>query len=120
MTPCQQLDVGALLHQRLRRAGAHHRAAGGSALGPQVDHPVGLGDHVQVVLDHHHAVAAGHQAVQHLDQAFHIGHVQADGGFVEHVERVQRFLAAPRHVVAHLAQLGDQLDALRLTAGQRG
>jgi hypothetical protein len=104
----------------LGRAGGHHAPARVAAFGAQVDHPVGLGDHVQVVLDHHHAVAAVDQAVQHADQPFHVGHVQAHGGLVQHVQRVRRLLAAARHVVAHLAQLGHQLDALRLAAGQRG
>ena len=66
-----------------------------AALGPEVDHPVGLGDHVQVVLDHHHAVAAVDQPVQHADQLLDVGHVQADRRLVEHVERVRRLLAAP-------------------------
>ena len=33
---------------------------------------------------------------------------------------MRRLLAAAGHVVADLAQLGDQLDALRLAAGERG
>jgi hypothetical protein len=98
----------------------HHAAAGVAAFGAQVDDPVGLGDHVQVVLDHHHAVAAVHQAVQHADELFHIGHVQAHGGLVQHVQRVRRLLATAGDVVAHLAEFGHQLDALRLAAAQRG
>jgi hypothetical protein len=47
------------------------------------------------VLDHHHAVAAVHQAVQHADQLVHVGHVQAHGGLVQHIQRVRRLLAAP-------------------------
>ena len=42
-----------------------------------------------------------------------------DRRLVEHVERVRRLVAALRDVVAHLAQLGDELDALRLAARQR-
>ena len=75
---------------------------------------------VQVVFDHDHAVATIHQAVQHANQLFHIRHVQAHRGFVEHVERVWRLLPAPSDVVAHLAELGHQLDALRLATAQRG
>ncbi len=65
-----------------------------AAFGAQVDDPVGLGDHVQVVLDDDHAVAAVHQAVQHADELVHVGHVQAHGGLVQHVQRVRRLLAA--------------------------
>ena len=64
--------------------------------------------------------AAVHQPVQHADQPFHVGHVQAHGGLVEHVQRVGRLLPPARHVVAHRAQLGHQLDALRLAAAERG
>ena len=72
------------------------------------------------MFDHHHAVAAIDQAVQHLDEFFHIGHVQADRGFVQHIQGLWRLLAAPGDVVAHLGQLGDQLDALRLATAQSG
>jgi hypothetical protein len=95
------------------------RSGGRTAFRPEVDHPVGFCHHVQVVLDHDHAVAAVDQAVQDADQALDVGHVQADRRLVEHVQRVRRLLTAPRHVVTHLAQLGHQLDALCLAAGQR-
>ena len=104
--------------QFLGRARRHHRAAAAAAFRAHVDHPVGLGDDVEVVLDHDHAVAAIDQPVQHADQLCDVGHVQADGGFVEHVERVRRLVAAAADVVAHLAQFGDELDALRLAAAQ--
>jgi regulator of replication initiation timing len=71
------------------------------------------------VLDHHHAVAAVDQPVQHADQLLDVGHVQAHRRLVQHVQRVRRLLAAARDVVAHLGQLGHQLDALRLAARQR-
>jgi hypothetical protein len=73
----------------------HDAPAGRAAFGAEVDDPVGLGDHVQVVLDHHHAVAAVDQAVQHADELVHVGHVQAHGGLVQHVQGVRRLLAAP-------------------------
>ena len=47
------MDVGDLL----RRPGRDHLSPGLAALGPEVDYPVGLLDHVQVVLDHEHRVA---------------------------------------------------------------
>ena len=52
--------------QRFRRTGGHHRAAARPALGAEVDDPVGLGDHVEVVLDHHDAVAGIDQPVTEL------------------------------------------------------
>src|SRR5256885_12665742 len=62
------------------------------------------------MLDDDHAVARIHQAVQHTDELVHIGHVQAHRGFVQHIERVRRLVAAPGHVVAHLGQLGDRSE----------
>ena len=46
--------------------------------------------------------------------------MQAHGGLVQHVQGVRGFLAAPANVVAHLGQLGDQLDALCFAARERG
>jgi hypothetical protein len=112
--------VRAQRHQRLGRARSHNAPAAGAAFGPQVDDPVALGNHVQVVLDDHHAVPGVDQAVQHVDEFFHIGHVQAHGGFVQHVQGVRYFLPAFGDVVAHLAQLRHQLDALRLATAERG
>jgi hypothetical protein len=68
--------------------------ANGAAFRPQVDDPVGLGDHVEVVLDHDDAVAGVDQPMQHADQLLDVGHVQAHRRLVEHVERVRRLLAA--------------------------
>ena len=73
-----------------RRTLGHDPAAAVAALGAQVDDPVRLGDHVQVVLDDHHRVARVHQPVQHPDQLLHVGHVQADGRLVEDVQGAAR------------------------------
>ena len=109
------------LRDRRRRTGRDDLAATVTRLGAHVDDPVGLGHHVEIVLDHHHGVARVHEAMQHVDEFFHVRHVQADGGFVEHVQRV--LLLLPRRapfLAAHLGELGHELDALRLAAGQRG
>ena len=54
------------------------------------------------------------QPVQHADEPLDIGYVQSDRRLVEHVQGVRRLVAAPGHVVAHLGQFGDELDALGL------
>jgi len=59
-------------------------------------------------------VAGIDQAVQHLDEFFYIGHVQAHGGFVQHIQGVRRLVATLANVVTHFGELGHQLDALRL------
>ena len=46
--------------------------------------------------------------------------MQAHGGFVQHIQGVGCLLAPTRDVIAHLGQLGHQLDPLRLTARERG
>jgi hypothetical protein len=58
----------------------------GVAACPEVDDPVGRLDHVEVVLDDDHGVAGLHQAPKHLDEALHVGEVQAGGRLVEDVE----------------------------------
>ena len=72
-----------------------------AAIGPEVNDPVGFGDHVQVVFNHHHAVTAIDQPVQDTNEFFNVGHVQAYGGFVQHVQCVWCFLASAGDVVAH-------------------
>ena len=81
-----------------------------AALGAEVDDPVGLLDHVEVVLDHEHRVARVDQPLQHLEQLLDVGEVQAGRRLVEDVER-----PAGRD----LAELLGELDALRLAAGER-
>ena len=52
----------------------HQLAAFLAALRPEIEDPVCLGDHVKVVLDHHHRVPGIHQPVQNVHQLFDIGH----------------------------------------------
>ena len=83
-----------------------------AALGPQVHDPVAVADDVEVVLDRDDGVAARGQVVQHLEQALHVGEVQAHGRLVEQVER-RAPPRAPR-------QLARDLEALRLAARELG
>ena len=101
------------LHARdlFRRARDHDLAAGMAALGPEIDDVVGGLDHVHVMLDQEHGVPGVDQLVQRREQPLDVGQVQAGGRLVEDVDRVLRPL--------QLAQLGRDLDALRLAAGQR-
>ena len=85
-------------------------AAAIAALGPEVDDPVGRLDDVEIVLDHEHRVAAVDEPVQHVEQHAHVLEVQAGRRLVEDVERAAGVA---------LRELGRELDALRLAAGQR-
>ena len=53
-----------------------------AAIGSQINHPIGFGNHVKVVLNHHDTVAAVNEPVQNVNQLFNVGHVQAHCGFV--------------------------------------
>jgi hypothetical protein len=86
----------------------HDRAAAVAAVGPEVDHPVGVGDHVEVVLDDDHRAAAVDEPVEQPEQVPAVGHVQPRSRLVEHVH------------VALLVQPPGQLEPLALAAGQGG
>ena len=112
--------VGAQLHQGFRRVGRYHAATTIATFGSEVNHPIGFGDHIQIVFDDHHAVATINQTVQHPNQFVHIGHVQAHRGFVQYIQGVRCFVATACHIVTHLAEFGHQFDALCFTTAERG
>src|SRR5918911_2145878 len=80
------LDLGDLLG----RSGRDHLAACLAALRTEVDDPVRLLDHVQVVLDHEHRVSRVDEPLQHLEQLLDVGEVEARRRLVEDVERPPR------------------------------
>src|SRR5438128_1820606 len=86
-----------------RRGGRDQLAARVAAFRAEIDDPVGLLDHVEVVLDHEHRVARVDEALQHLEQLLDVCEVQARRRLVEDVERPPR---------RHLRQLLGELDAL--------
>jgi len=61
-------------------------AAFGAGFGADVDEVVGFGEDVGVVLGDDDGVAFIDEAVEDVDKAFHVGHVEADGGFFDEVE----------------------------------
>ena len=95
-------------HDLCRGALGHHVAAQAACAGAQVEHVVGVADGVFVVLHHQHGVAQVAQPFQGLDQALIVALVQADRGFVEHIE----------HAAQARADLGGKADALALAAGE--
>ena len=76
--------------------------------GAQVDDPVGVGHHREVVLDHDHRLARLDQPVEQGEQVVDVGEVEARGRFVEHVDAA---------VGGHLDR---QPEPLPLAAGERG
>ena len=107
----QGLSGVRLLHSRhlFRRTLGHHASALLAALRSQVEDPIGIADHVHVVLDDNDAVAQVGQPMQHLQQFTDIVEMQTGGRLVQQIQRLARL---------PLAQLARQLDALRLAARQ--
>ena len=91
-------------------AGGEDGAAASPAFGAEVDDVVGALDDVEVVLDDDDGVALVDQALQHAQQHADVLEMQPGGGLVEDVERTARVA---------LRELGGQLHALALAAGER-
>ena len=91
-------------------AAVHDLAAVLARRRADVDHPVGMRDGVEVVLDDDQRVAEIPQPEQGFDQPAVVALMQADRRLVEHVE----------HPDQAGADLRGEPNALRLTAGQRG
>src|SRR5664280_610659 len=91
-------------------AGGDDLPAAQASFRAKVDDPVGRFDHVEVVLDHQHGIAQVDQPAQYDQQFADIVKVQSGGRLVEDVHGFSGIDAA---------QLGGQLDALGLAAGER-
>ena len=96
------------LEDAVERAGGHHPAALRPRPGPDVHDPVGRPDRLLVVLDDQDGVPQIAQPRQRLDQPPVVPLVQADAGFVQHVQ----------HAHQPGADLRRQPDPLRLAARQ--
>ena len=105
------LRGGRVLHAQdfLQRALRDEPPAARTRAGADVEDVVGGADRVLVVLDDDDAVAQVAQAAQGGDEPVVVALVQADAGFVEHVEHARQ----PR------ADLRGEADALRFAAGKR-
>ncbi len=113
--------MGLAQTQLLRRAEGDQLAACLAALGAQLDQPVAGADHIEVVLDQDDGVARIQQLGKGAHQLGDVVEVQAGGGLVEHEERAlaRELLARLAGLLRGLDQVAGQLQALRLTAGQR-
>ena len=65
-----------------------------AAFGAEVHEVVGLGENIQMVLNHHHGVAGFDQAMKQIDQAANIGEMKTDGGFFKQEEVMGRTTGA--------------------------
>src|SRR5205085_2543998 len=79
--------------------------AGLAAFRAEVDDPISLLDHVQIMLDDHDTMAEIAQPIEHIQKLVNVREMQAGGGFVEDIHR---------EAGGGLAEFGGQLDALAL------
>ena len=94
----------------------HQLAAGISALGTEIDHPVGARDHIQMVLDDHQRVTLLDQRFEGIEQLCNVVEVQACGGLVE--QERHRLVCVSAFALGRLGQMTGQFQALRLAAAQ--
>ncbi len=94
----------------LRRAMRDDASAVFSTLRAEINDPIGIADHIQIVLDDDDGVSQVGQPVEHVEQLAHIVEVQAGGWLVQQVKRFAGLA---------LAQFRGQLDALGFAAGKR-
>jgi hypothetical protein len=96
-------------------------AAFGAGFGADVDEVVGFGENVGVVFDDDDGVAFVDEAVEDVDEAFCVGHVEADGGLFNEVEVTFGVLEAAEAFRGGAAlaggEFGDEFEALRFAAG---
>ncbi len=93
-----------------RRARVEQAAAVGPRAGAEVDEPVGVADHVELVLDHEQRVARRLEPVERAQQRLGVGGVQPGRGLVEHVHH-------PEQVGVDLR---GEAQPLQLAGRQRG
>ena len=68
----------------LHRSRRHDRSACQTSLGAHVDDPVGIADHVKIMLDDDDRRPAFDQSINDFKKRAHIKRMQSDGGLVEH------------------------------------
>ncbi len=90
---------------------AHEPAPVFAALGAEVEDPVGVSDHIEIVLDDDDGVAEVGEAMQDFEQLAHIVEVEARGGLIEEIEGT---------ACLALGEFAGQLHALGLSAAEGG
>ena len=92
------------------RALCDHVPAAGAGNRSHLDEPVRLGEDALVVVDHHHGVAIGEEVAHDAHEAVDVRGMEADRGFVQHVE----------HAGGAVAHGARELHALALAGGEGG
>ena len=76
------------LRESLRRPGAEQLPASLAPFGPEVDQPVARADHVEVVLDHQHAVARVHEPLEHPEKPLDVAEMAHTAYDIHHYQPV--------------------------------
>ncbi len=96
-------------------------AASIATFGAEVDDPVGGFDDVEIVLDDDERASAVDELAEGGEELGDVVEVEAGGGLVEDVENAAGLGGHGGGVDgADLGEMGGELDALRLSAGERG
>lgn len=69
----------------LGRAFRHDFTAAVAAFGTEIDDPIGITNHVEVVFDDQDRIPSFDQTIEHVQQSLNVGEVEAGGGFIEDV-----------------------------------
>src|SRR5688572_25419305 len=85
-------------------------------LRPEIDHPIGAFDYVQIVLNDDDRMARIHQTLENPEQDPHIVEMQTCGGFIEEEEGWSLWRAAA--ICRRLRQVTNQFHPLVFSAGQ--
>ncbi len=97
-----------ILRHRLRRSLEDDVATHRAAAGTELDEPVAGLQHLDVVLDEEDGVSGIYHGVEEAQDALDVARVETIGGLVHDED------------LARIAQIGGQLDALQLAAGEGG
>jgi hypothetical protein len=86
-----------------------------ACVGPEINHPIGGFDHVEVVLDDHDGVAACDQSLKDLKEDAYVVKVQAGGRFIEQEEG--GFGVSIRGL-GKISKVANEFETLAFAAGQ--
>lgn len=98
-----------VVHDLRRRPGGNDATTGLAAPGPEVNDVVGVGDHVEVMLDDDHRGAVVDESLEDAQQHLDVEGVESHSRLVEHEDGVALVTA----------QFRGELQPLGLAAGQR-
>src|SRR5882724_6846517 len=77
-------SVGLLVFRDLfGRALGYDAATAVAAFGTQINHPISLGDEVEIMFDDDDGMAGIYESLQDFHEPFYVRHVQANGRFLQ-------------------------------------